>query len=276
MDHVDRRPHGGWDERRFQLVLAAQRRENGKREELIDEFMPLVGGVARLYRGSSAVNRTELMQQGVVGLLEALERYDPELGTPFWAYASWWVRQAMQQLVAQLGRPVVLSDRALRELARLAAEQRRFVQEHAREPTLCELAEAAEMPVAHLQRLQVANRQARGLEEPLGGDPGSSTFADVLCDPEAEDPYERVPQRATADQVRFLLDTLDDRERAIVRGRFGLDCPQSTLRELGSRLGVSAERVRQIEQRALDKLQIQSCAVSPSSDCSRGMSRRVT
>jgi DNA-directed RNA polymerase specialized sigma subunit len=74
MDRVDRRPYGGWDERRFQLVLAAQRRENGKREELIDEFMPLVGGVARLYRGSSAVDRMELMQQGVVGLLEALER----------------------------------------------------------------------------------------------------------------------------------------------------------------------------------------------------------
>jgi RNA polymerase primary sigma factor len=260
VDRDERHPHGGWDERRRLLVLAAQRRDHGKREELVDEFMPLVASVARLYRGSSAVNRTELMQQGVVGLLEALERYDPALGTPFWAYASWWVRQAMQQLVAQLGRPVVLSDRALRELARLAGEQRRFVQEHAREPKLSELAEACEMSVPHAQRLQVADRQARGLEEPLGGDPGSSTFAEVLCDPAAEDAYERVPQRATADKVRGLLDTLDDRERAIVRGRFGLDCPQSTLRELGSRLGVSAERVRQIEQRALDKLQIQSFA----------------
>lgn len=79
--------------------------------------MPLIGNVARGYRGASGVGRAELMQQGVVGLLWALERYDPELETPFWADASWWVRQAMQQLVSGLSRPVVVPDRAARQLA---------------------------------------------------------------------------------------------------------------------------------------------------------------
>jgi RNA polymerase sigma factor (sigma-70 family) len=74
----------------------------------------LIGSVARGYRGASGVGRAELMQEGVVGLLRALERYDPELGTPFWAYASWWVRQAMQQLVSELSRPAVVPDRPAR------------------------------------------------------------------------------------------------------------------------------------------------------------------
>ena len=81
--------------------------------------MPLVGGVARIYRSSPAVDRVELMQEGVVGLLRAIKRYDAALGTPFWAYASWWVRRAMQELVAELAPPVVLSDRATRDLGRV-------------------------------------------------------------------------------------------------------------------------------------------------------------
>jgi RNA polymerase primary sigma factor len=75
--------------------------------------------VARVYRGSRSITRIELMQEGVVGLLRALERFDPDAGVPFWGYAVWWVRQAMQQLIAELTRPMVLSDRALRHLARL-------------------------------------------------------------------------------------------------------------------------------------------------------------
>ena len=85
----------------------------------MEAFLPLIAGVARVYRGSEAITRVELMQEGVVGLLRALERYDPEQGVPLWGYASWWVRQAMQQLIAELTRPVVLSDRSLRQLSAL-------------------------------------------------------------------------------------------------------------------------------------------------------------
>ena len=85
-----------------ELVLAAKECRGEARGALIEAFTPLIGNVARGYRGASGVGRAELMQEGVVGLLRALERYDPELETPFWAYASWWVRQAMQQLVSEL------------------------------------------------------------------------------------------------------------------------------------------------------------------------------
>src|SRR6185437_4673215 len=104
-------------------------------------FMPLIGSVASIYRGSRAVDRGELTQEGVVGLLSALERFDPDRGTPFWAYACWWVRQAMQQLVSELTRPVVLSDRALRQLARVKDARREHTHAHSREPCSAELAE---------------------------------------------------------------------------------------------------------------------------------------
>ena len=95
-------------------MLAAKQGGAREREQLIEAFSPSIVGVARMYRNSSRVKWNELLQEGVVGLLRALERYDVELGTPFWAYAKWWVRQAMQQLVSELTGPVVLSDRALR------------------------------------------------------------------------------------------------------------------------------------------------------------------
>jgi RNA polymerase primary sigma factor len=105
-----------------ELVLAAKECRGEARGALLEAFTPLIGNVARGYRGASGVGRAELMQEGVVGLLRALERYDPELETPFWAYASWWVRQAMQQLVSELSRPVVVPDRAARQLACVRAE----------------------------------------------------------------------------------------------------------------------------------------------------------
>jgi DNA-directed RNA polymerase sigma subunit (sigma70/sigma32) len=106
------------------LVAAAKAGDRRAREELVEAFLPLIGGVARVYRTSETVARLELMQEGVVGLLRALERYDPTLGVPFWGYAGWWVRQAMQQLIAELTRPLVLSDRTLRQLSQLKRARR--------------------------------------------------------------------------------------------------------------------------------------------------------
>jgi RNA polymerase sigma factor (sigma-70 family) len=218
--------------------------------------MPLIGGVARLYRGSPAVDRAELMQEGVVGLLRALERYDPGLGTPFWGYAAWWVRQAMQHLVAELTRPVVLSDRAFRQLAQINRARQRHLQAHGREPTIDELADATGLLRRQVEDLVVAERWPRGLDEPVGSDGGAcSTLGDLMPDPVAEEAYDAVPTRLVVKQLPQLLSRLSDRERAIVCGHFGLGgrSPR-TLRELGESLGVSAERARQIERGALDKL----------------------
>jgi DNA-directed RNA polymerase sigma subunit (sigma70/sigma32) len=238
-----------------ELVLAAKAQDADARAALIEAFLPLVASVARLYRGSAAVDRAELMQEGVVGLLRALERFDPSLHTPFWAYASWWVRQAMQQLVSELTRPVVLSDRAVRQLARVKDAHQRHLRAHSAEPTLRDLAESTGLSREQVERLMAAERKPRALEEPLGSDgEAGGTFGDLLADPNAEDAYECVPRRLEVQTLPGLLSGLNERERTIVGARYGLDGPEQTLGELAGRLGVSAERVRQIEQRALDKL----------------------
>jgi RNA polymerase sigma factor (sigma-70 family) len=225
-----------------------------RREELIDEYRPLIATVARPYWRRGSIERQELMQQGVVGLLEALNRYDPSLGTPFWAYATWWVRQAMQQVTSELGGPIVLSDRAQRARARLAAAHRVHLQEHRREPTRTELAEAAKLEVDHVESLLAAGGPARALEERMGDD--GLCFGDLLADPLAEDELERVPDRTAATGVPALLALLSDRERLVVSRRFGLDGDAHTLRDIATDLGLSAERVRQIEERALQRLRL--------------------
>ena len=236
------------------LVVAAKR-DPAARERLLETFRPLIASVARTYARSTSVHRAELMQDGAVGLLRALERYDPALGTPFWAYAGWWVRQAMQQLVSELMRPVVLSDRAVRQLARIKRARARLAQANGREPSVAELSVGTGLSRDQIGQLIAAERRPRALEEPIDGDEGATaSFGDLLVDPRAEDAYDVATWRAHLEDLPRLLGALSDRERAIVRGHYGLDGPVRTLRELAATLGVSAERVRQIEQGALDKL----------------------
>jgi RNA polymerase sigma factor (sigma-70 family) len=237
--------------------MAARSGRGDARARLITAFTPLIGSVARTYMHVPGVDRSELMQEGFVGVLRALERFDPDLGTPFWAYASWWVRQAMQQLVSELSRPVVLSDRALRQLARLRAARRSFACAHSREPSLPELAIESELTILQLQRLLVAERRPRGLQEPIDETrSGGATFGDLLADPAAEEAFEELPMNIGAAEVPGLLAHLSVRERNVVESRYGLCGPERTLRQLGQTMGVSAERVRQIEQTALEKMRV--------------------
>ena len=221
------------------------------RAELVEAFLPLIGSVARNYRSSSRITRTELMQEGVVGLLRALERYDPALGVPFWAYASWWVRQAMQQLVAELTRPVVMSDRALRQLS----EIKNAYASLGDGPTTAQLSERTGLGPAQIANLLAADRPPKALEEPIEGERGEvGMFGELLADPLAEDEYERVVTSVAAAELRDLLSSLSAREREILNARYGLDRDVESRRGIAGRLGLSSERVRQLENRALGKL----------------------
>lgn len=238
-----------------ELVLAAKGGGAAEREELVEAIVPLVGSVARIYRSRVQVDRSELMQEGVVGLLRALERFDSQMGTPFWMYASWWVRQAMQQLVSELGRPIVMSDRALRKIARIKDAQREHLQRHGREPSLAAIAQKIGLPRAQVESLMAAERSPRSLEEPVGGDHDANmTLGELLDDRSASEAFDRIPRAIELEQLPRVLAILDERERRIICARFGLTGPESTLRELGEQLGISAERVRQIEEVSLGKL----------------------
>ena len=221
-------------------------------EKLIEEHMPLIEAIASTYRFTPRVERRELLQEGVVGLLRARQRFDPSRGVPFPAYASWWIRQAMQQLVAELTRPVVLSDRALRHLARLRDAMHDAVRESGQEPGAAELARRTGLSDDQVAALLAAEGRPRSLEEPLVGEDGRlTTFGDLLLDPLAEDAYEAVLSGLEAGTVRGLMAELSERERDVLAARHEED---RSLRDIAAELGLSAERVRQIESRALGKL----------------------
>jgi RNA polymerase sigma factor (sigma-70 family) len=237
------------------LILAAKTGDATARAELVEAFLPLIGSVARNYRASRQVTRVELMQEGVVGLLRALERFNPDLGTPFWAYASWRVRQAMQQLVSELTRPVVLSDRALRQLSQLKEAYAQIQQAAGHPPSVADLTSRTGIDRDQLANLMAADRPPKALDEPLEGEEGAiGTFGELLSDPLAEDEYERVVSAVAAGELRDLLSGLSHRERTVLKARFGLGEETQSLSEIARQLGVSAERVRQLENRALGKL----------------------
>jgi RNA polymerase primary sigma factor len=249
--------------RERQLVMAAAAGDPEACEELVDAFLPAIAGVARLYRNVAAVERAELLQEGVVGLLRAIRRFDPSLNTPFWAYATWWVRQGMQQLISEVTRPTVLSDRAQRGLARIREARREHVGAEGREPSARELAALAGLSLEQVESLLAVERTPQPLEA-RANDGGPPAIGETLADPVAEDEYERVMTRLEIETIRDLTKTLDAREREILYLHYGLEgAPPQTLRAIGETIGISAERVRQIEEQTLEKLR-RSATLDPS------------
>ena len=236
-------------------MRAAQGGDRAAREHVLDDFLPLVERVARSYAGVTSLDREELVQEGVVGLFTALERYDLALGVPFWAYASWWVRRMMQRLVAELTLPVVLSDRAMRQLASVKHARQDHEQAYHREASSEELVERTGYTHDQLDSLMCVELCPRSLEEQLQGEDGAAgTLADLFADPRAEDGYDTVERELDADALRHMPNDLDDRERAVLRARYGFDGAPQTLQAVGDEIHLTAERVRQIQEHALETL----------------------
>jgi RNA polymerase sigma factor (sigma-70 family) len=237
------------------LVEAAQRGGVRERQQLISDFRPLIASTARGYRNSPGIDENELMQEGCVGLLQALSHYDPGLGVPFGAYARWWVCRAVQQLVCELSGPVVLSDRAVRLLVRVKRARRDYEQERGHGPRARELADTCGLPSAQVESLISADRGALTLSGPGAEDDGEGPRGvEALIDPRGEEAYEAAIWRLVAAELPGMLEHLCARERRVICARFGLGSREHTLGELARELRVSAERVRQIEQTALGQL----------------------
>lgn len=241
----------GDDERA--LVLRAKQGDRRAREELIDRLRPGIVAVGRRYC-VDALELDDVIQEGAVGVLEALAHYEPERATPFSAYARWWIRRRLQELRAEFVRPLRIPPKALCQLARLKAEQRACAEEGPRS-SWGEVSERLGIDAAQVEALLRVDRKPCSLYEPLPQSEGQTTPGDLLPDGQADRELERLLDAIAARQLLTLVDRLPVREREVLSARFGLDGrPPRSLDHVGRRLGLSGERVRQLERQALARL----------------------